>query len=177
MLWNAFATLFAHFDEEFWDSSDDVTLTDLIIESLQQNLPNMGKIACFKFNDDGEIDIQLSLFNNNKNALNWLLNFVADKIPNWRLFLHDDDYEIDFGLKYYICHYFTIAFHCLFDDSDESKSKLFVETEIKENENSFRKRDLAPFYQLMGQFAIYNACFPRHDRNEEAFYLKLFGKC
>ena len=170
--------MFENLSDYFFEEGDE-TLGDLILQSLEANLPNMGKIPCFKFNNDGKIDIQLSLFNNNKNALNWLLNFIAEKIPSWRLFLQNNDYEIDFGLKYYICHYFTLAFHCLFDDSNDSKSKLFVETEMKENETSFPKTDIEPFYKLIQQFGVYNACFPHdeQDKSEETFYLKLFNKC
>ena len=168
-------TIFNNFDEDFWDPDDDVTLGDLILTSLEETLPNMGNIACFKYDKNGKIDIKSSLFNNNKNAFHWLFNFISKKIPNFGLFLQDDDYCIDFGLKYYICHYMTLVFYCLFENNNDTQSRLFVETELKMN--GFKIADFQVFYQLIRQFAVYNVCFPRHDRGEEAFYLQLFGKC
>ena len=115
------------------------------------------------------------LFNNNENALNCLLDYVEKCIPNWHCFLSENDYEIDFGLKHYISHYITLVLHCLFENVDSTKSQSFVDTEMKQN--GFSKRDFEPFYELIRQFSVYNACCPRQDRNEEGFYLKRFAKC
>ena len=170
--------MFKDFSDDFMKRGDGETLGALIIESLEEDLPNMGKIPCFKFDNDGKIDIQSSLFNNNKHALNWLLKFISDKVPNWNLFLQDNDYEIDFGLKYYICHYITLIFYCLFENNNNNpQSELFVETEMKGHENTFAKADIEPFYKVIQQFGVYNACFPHQERSEETFYLKLFNKC
>ena len=177
MLWNALETLFNNFDEEYNGQCEDKTLGDLIWMSLEAHLPNLGKLACFKYSGDHKLNVESSLFNNNSNAKNWLLEFIGNNIPNYRSFLQDNDYEIDFGIKYYICHYITIVLYCLFENSDDPKSKLFIETEMKLNNNKFSKEDFKPFYELIRQFSVYNACFPRQDRSEETFYLQLFAKC
>ena len=133
-----------------------------------------------------------TLFNDNKQALPWLIMTVFDKIIDYTSYISQD---YDYGLKYYITHYFTMILFSIFnplkDDrrNDSSSSSLSVDshtvmtqassskTHVWGNIDCPCKDDLKPFYQLMRDFAYYNLCYPRQDRNEESFFLQMFSKC
>lgn len=183
-------------------------ITNHLIKILAQSISQMGEFSfdqCemneykpefdSEVNSDAEREAQreqqrewlLALFGENRNALDWLLSFVTSKLINWDVIIQNtiEHYggkleieDVDFGVRYYVSHYLTIALHILFSGNNKKNNS-------KKNNNSSDKfmievtrykDDLFYFNRLMWQFSIYNVCYP-FSKESESFYLAQFTKC
>ena len=172
--------IFAEFDYQVRDElkNSKLNISDLIITTLSESIQKMGdiKFSKCKFKnskfENGE-KLLLPLFNGNKELLDWFANYFEKKLPNWSNYAQENNCD-DYVLQFYISHYLSILLFSLFvenDDENENKSRIVIP--------KFDKSDMKPFFELIEQYGIFNACFPKISSNEddENFCLKQFIRC
>ena len=115
----------SHNNDNDGSGPSDEDVVELFEQELMTHLERFGEIYLtatrygtkktkhnFKFTT---ID---HLFNYNKQAWTWLIETSLGKIIHYKLYLTE---ECEFGLKFYIIHYFAMILFLLFDENAQTK--------------------------------------------------------
>lgn len=179
MLWNAFYTIFSDFDAHASEDSES-RLSDLILKTLEEHIREMGELKfdnCKFTNTPSKYNNLKYLFNENEDALDWFVSYVEDQMPEcFEIYLsHGQDCE--FGIKHYISHYYASLLFSFFVNKNDHIDQ--IPTKDANFNKKFGKDDFYTFYQLMSQFAVYNACYPHlnNTNGQELYYMQQLTRC
>ena len=155
----------------------ETVLTDKdVVQKMQRDIKNVLMEGFDVMGDELKVNNEesnlSSIFSDNAAGLNWLFSYVTSNTNIWHKILnkHKNAIGIDFGIRYYVSHYLTIALYSLFIINDSNGDSMLEQGRTK------YKKDLSNFYEIMKLFSIYNACFPRCKEYEQ-FCMKQFIRC
>ena len=110
---------------------------DQLIEILASTISLMGEFSfdrcsMSEYRSENQRQWLLLLFQKNEKALDWFLSFVVSNIRDWDLIVRRTHKyfggkfemdEIDFGARYYVAHYMTLALYSLFVSNNNNKNE------------------------------------------------------